>query len=235
MSVKLAVATPVRASDHYCANVSYGYMNFVMNLSRVMPVEMIDSTMTYSVDNIRARNRIAAHILRERPQVTHVLWLDDDNWADDPRLVLAMLATGEHVLGAAYTNKKSPTRWVHQHLDPPGTETAYVTEVRSVGFGFTITTTECLRRMSDAARKYTDVPYPHKIANIFGQLYDRLTPGTGAEDEECLLSEDYSFCKRWRDAGGRVAVFGGGIIEHAGMKRWSGRDIPGAIVESPVT
>jgi hypothetical protein len=87
--------------------------------------------------------------------------------------------------------------------------------------------------MSDAARKYTDIPNPHRVANIFGQLYERLTPGNDQE-EECLLSEDYSFCKRWRDMGGKIQLFTrAGIIFHAGSHAWSAREKEGAVLPIP--
>jgi hypothetical protein len=66
------------------------------------------------------------------------------------------------------------------------------------------------------------------VPNIFGQLYDRVTDSPDPEDE-VLLSEDYSFCKRWRDLGGKVLLYTrAGVVRHAGYYAWSARDFPGA-------
>ena len=244
--IRILIATPVRAADHMCASVTVGYADGVRKLSRVMPVEMLDTTITYGCDVVRARNRLAAIALRDFPRCTHVLWWDDDQWPDDPRIVLAMLATGEHVIGAAYTRKRFPVRWVHQLLDGKE-QVGDVLEVRSIGFGFTITSMHSLRKLSEAAKiprlvpikigeewstemrpdvytEFTDL----KVANIFGHLYDRLDMA-GDPTDSVLLSEDFAFCKRWRDLGERVTLLCGGMVEHAGHYRYSVRDIPGGV------
>lgn len=226
MIPKLIIATPVRGVERGTASVTLGYSDFVRLLSQEMP---IDTVVTFAADVVRARNRIVAGVLRDYPTVSHVLWVDEDTWPEDRGLVLDMVASGEDVVGAAYTNKSQPLRWVHQPLqtspepDPKGLQ-----EVRAVGFGFTLTSTECLRRMSSAARRYTDYPNLHRVPNVFGLLYDRLTESADPEDET-LLSEDFSFCKRWRDLGGKIKVHPGGIIYHAGTHAWSAREKPGAI------
>jgi hypothetical protein len=79
--------------------------------------------------------------------------------------------------------------------------------------------------MSEHARKYTDHPNKHVISNIFGQLYEPIGPDKSPETDS-LSSEDYSFCKRWRDLGGRVMVYlNAGRIVHAGSHGWSVRDM----------
>jgi hypothetical protein len=50
-------------------------------------------------------------------------------------------------------------------------------------------------------------------------------------EDQALLSEDYSFCLRWRRLGGRVYVYArGGIIHHAGVHDWTAREMPGGVV-----
>jgi hypothetical protein len=224
--MKLVVATPVGGAELWAAQVTAGYSGSLYWLSHEMSIEAV---VDYHDDVVRSRNRIAAKILRDVPLATHVLWWDADQWPEDRRIVPEMMATGEDVISAPYTNKNPPLRWTHNPL-PGGIDHGDWVEARHVSFGFTITTTSCLRRMSEQARVYTDWPNKDRIANIFGQLYDPPHPG-GAPEDDCLLSEDYSFCKRWRDMGGRVVIYrNAGIIHHAGGHIWNARQMQGGVI-----
>jgi hypothetical protein len=223
---KLAICTPVRASDPYSAHVTVGYSEFRLALQRALPIEEISHSVSFCTDIVRARNRIAAHVLRELEDVTHVFWLDDDEWADDAGLVRKMLDTGEDFISAPYSNKKKPVRWVHQFLNEKPEVKGDRLEVRGVGMGFTLISRHCLQRLSNAAETYWDLPNHHQVANIFGQLYDEAPTG-----QRMLLSEDFSCCKRWRDLGGKVMIYAGAgnIVNHAGPYAFSARDIEGGV------
>ena len=212
-----------------------GYAESVRALQADLGAEMLPPALTYGCDNIRSRNRVAAHVLRERPDATHVLWWDDDQWPQDTRIVRAMLATGEDLIGAPYTSKLPPLRWVHQRLDDRPTDERGVLEVRWVGFGFTLTSRACLERMAAAARPYADaraVGPNHPQRDCFGLLYYQ-PPGTDSPEEQVLLSEDQSFCERWRIMGGRVMIYvRAGLVYHAGPHSWSALDIPHAVVRN---
>ena len=85
MTPRLIVATPVRAAEMHAASVSLGYAEMLLKLHRLLPVEVLAGSLTFATDIVRGRNRIAAKILREIPDATHVLWLDDDQWAEEER------------------------------------------------------------------------------------------------------------------------------------------------------
>jgi hypothetical protein len=229
------LATPVRAAEPLSASVSLGYAEMVARLHRTLPVHVLDGSITFSADIVRGRNRIAAKVLRELPNVTHILWVDDDNWCDDPAIVPEMLALGVDVVSAPYTNKRQPLRWVHQQLSPAASPVGDLLEVAGVGFGFTLTTTHVLRELSAEARIYTDHPHPHRVANLFGHLYyhPAREAGPGAfvpPENDALLSEDFSFCFRLRRRGGKVYVYTkGGIINHAGPHTWSAKEMAGVV------
>jgi hypothetical protein len=228
--MSLVIATSVRGHEPLAAPVSAGYALAVRTLSHLLPIDVIPPLVTYSDDNYRARNRVAGQVLREAPKATHVLWWDDDTWPEDLRIVREMMASGEDVISAPYTNKRPPVRWTHVPLDPSPPAADGKQEVRSVGWGFTMTTTRCLQRMFDGARKYRDWPHAHVLANMFGALFDPPFGEPCPEDQEMMLSEDRSFCKRWRLMGGRVMLkLDAGIIMHAGCSAWSARDMPGVV------
>ena len=66
-----------------------------------------------------------------------------------------------------------------------------------------------------------------------GDTYHGLFKETTAPG---FVSEDYSFCKRWREVGGgglfqKVYLYTrSALICHAGSRTYSARDIPGAVV-----
>lgn len=233
--MKLVIATPVDGAEVVSARVTLGWADSIRQLSHEIPIE---ATTAFAKDVVRSRNRLAALALKAFPDMTHVLWWDDDNWPEDRSIVRKMIDTGEHLIGAPYTNKKPPLRWVHQLLNPCPVAVDGVQEVRSVGFGFTITSRHCLETLSAENRRYRDDALwqgePVKPSNIFGQLYEPLELRSEhycPEEEEFLLSEDFSFCKRWRDRGGRVALYcGAGLIHHAGTRGWSAKDMPGGVI-----
>lgn len=232
----IAIATPIRAAELRAASVSLGYSEMMRVLARELPIELLDGTLTFSADVARARNRMAGLVLRELPRIDGVLWIDDDQFFEDPNLgphvIRAMLATGEDVIGLPYTNKRLPLRWIHQLLSPcPTADARGVQSVRGVGFGMTYTSTHCLKRMASVARKYTDHPHPHVTADMFSPTFEPVGPDMPAETD-LLLSEDFSFCKRWRDLGGKVKLYcKSGIVMHAGGHAWSAREIPNAVVD----
>ena len=226
----LVIATSVRAAIPVTASVSMGYSESIRMLSHRMPVSIVPPCITYSCDNIRARNRIVGLVLREEAfrGMQSLLFWDDDQWPQDVGIVGEMMALGLDVVSAPYTNKKDPVRWNHILL-PGAVEANNVVEVRAVGMGFTLISRGCLEKMSAAHRRYTDRPNPHKLSNIFGQLYDQQIESDDPEDES-LLSEDFSFCKRAREMGIKVHLYTrSGIIWHAGGYPWSGLDIPGGM------
>lgn len=220
--MSLLIATPIRAAELYSAQVTLGYAESVRALSHEMPIKTV---VTFSLDVVRARNRVVGIVLREAEfaDVTHILWWDDDQWPEDRKIVQRMLDLDVPVVGAAYTNKKRPVRFVHQPWPGPReVDERGCLDVRAVGFGFTLTSVACLRHMAGTARLYRDFPNETMCPDLFGQMYD--TPEPGGPDT--LLSEDFSFCKRWRTKhDGKVALYAGGVILHAGAHPWSARDI----------
>lgn len=229
MGTRLLIATPYDGGDLWTARVTLGYHNFVRALEKQLGSDVLDGSMLFACDVVRARNRAAAMVLRDFPAHTHVLWLDDDNFPehidDGVRVVREMLAADEDIVAAPYTNKKHPTRWVHQAFHGEQPDPRGLVRVRSVGFGFTLTSVACLREMSEKASHYWDLPNEHRIANIFGQINDEAPDG-----RPFLASEDFSFCARWRAMAGDVYVYAkAGVILHAGSRAYSARDMPGIV------
>jgi hypothetical protein len=223
---RVVVATPVDAADLWSGKVSLGYSEHLRMLSHEMPILQV---VGFAQDVVRSRNRLVATVLQNFPTMTHVLWWDEDTWPEDRKIVREMLEMGHDFIAAAYTNKREPVRWVYQPFPAPPKTDGLTLEVRAVGFGFTLTSRACLERMFREHRKYRDWPNELRCADMFGQLFDSPNPDSEVycpEADEMLLSEDYSFCKRWRALGGKVLInLNAGVICHAGTKAWSVRDM----------
>lgn len=241
---RIVIGTPVAGGELWSTHVVTGYSESVRLMQRCMPhTQTISATATYHADNIRARNRLAAMVLREFPDSTHILFWDSDDWPEDPErighvardggvgLVKLLVESGEDVIACAYTRKKFPIDWIHQQLDDRELQ-GDMLEVRAVGMGFTLISTACLRKMTShyADGDYYDLPEPHSVANLFGMLYDEMPAQLVVNGvsviahRRVLMSEDFSFCKRWRDMGGRIMVLSRGVIVHSGAHGFSTRD-----------
>lgn len=225
--MKLLIATPVDGADTSSARVSVGYHNCVKRMVQHFGAEVLPAELMFGADVCRARNRAAAAILQDYPSADYVLWLDEDTWLEDGPAVMRMAATGEHLIGAPYTSKATPQRWVHQLAEPCPLPEGDVQRVAYVGFGCTLTSMTCLRKMYASARKYTDYPNRNVVADMFGHTFRSVKRGAADFDEtDAKLSEDFSFCARWNDLGGRTVVYlRAGVVWHAGTKAYSSDDL----------
>jgi hypothetical protein len=177
----------------------------------------------FANDVVRARNRAARQALET--DMTHLLWWDTDTIVEDPTIVHRMLDTGCDCIGAPYPCKRIDGPWPVRAMPGPRPAPGIVTEVAMIGFGFTITSRACLERVAARSRVYCDASQDgttrHTTRDIFDFVYVNAALETnrdGGEDYE-KLSEDFSFCTRYREAGGRVHVYlGPGVpLTHAGM------------------
>lgn len=234
--MRLLVVTPVDSATIDSGRVTIGYSNALRTLSITMPTESMDTVLMFGVDVVRARNR-AASIALGMPGWDYVLWWDEDNYPRDVMaLVRGMIATGEDMIAAPYTTKGDKLGWVHTLLpENPSMDSRGVLPVRSCGFGFTMTSRRCLEWMWVHCRKYRDArrdgTWPI-VADMFGQVFERIVPNASDRSEDMtLMSEDFSFCSRWRSMGGTVAMYGGpnNLVEHVGAVSFDATMIPGAV------
>jgi hypothetical protein len=188
----------------------------------------------------RSRNTLVARFL-DQPEATHLMFIDADI-GFDPVQVERMLRAGRDVVAGMYPLKLND--WgeatashlaAGENFDTAGLR--YVglvaqSEVPGVdGFvrgtyaatGFLLMSRDCLLRMIAAypETKYSAIQSwpprpasPHQYA-----LFDCLIePETGI-----YLSEDYAFCRRWRDLGGEIWLDTQGSLTHSGSCDFVGR------------
>lgn len=180
----------------------------------------------FSDDVVRARNRLAQSII-DTTDAEYVLWWDTDTYVTNLKGTIGkMLASGHDVIGAAYPRKRKARAIVGV---PKGGKSPVdgIVEMNAIGFGFTLTSRQALERVGTSARTYIDVlsTGEHvRTADRFGLAYRHIA-GDGeicecawgadvyGSEDPCenveLVSEDYSFCLRWRDTWSAPPAQGG--------------------------
>jgi hypothetical protein len=228
----IVVCTPC-----YGGMVTHGYMLATTNLLLLgiqngfgVRVELLgnDSLIT------RSRNTLVARFM-DRPEATHLLFVDADI-TFQPAQVLRMIRFGQDVVAGMYPLKlrdwspeaiarvrhgegleTAPLRYVGVPEAEPARESqdGFMTGDYA-GTGFMLIKRAALARMMAAHPELQ-----------FAAAHDRATPDTSPYQFalfDCMiepetrhyLSEDYTFCRRWRDLGGKIWLDTQGPLVHTG-------------------
>jgi len=161
------------------------------------------------------------------PNSTHMLFIDAD-MGFSPELVLDMLLFNQPVIGTIYPQRKLPISWAGSGTGEPSTERRgdYM-KVEGVGFGCTLIRRDCITMMVEKFPDLVDTRiHLHPAGETLRQagtnrllrLYEKMDiPDRG------LISEDLSFCIRWKQCGGEVWANIGHKISHVGPYDYAGR------------
>jgi hypothetical protein len=188
----------------------------------------------------RARSLAATRFLEETDH-THLLFVDADI-GFEPEHVFRLLAADKDLVGGVYPTKRinwdkvraavaagradleaASSGYVVQFIPSP-TNSVDVNDagfgpVAYVGTGFLLirrTVLEQVRAANPALQALvSDVGQPPRTAALLFETM--IDPDTGR-----YLSEDYAFCRRWRDCGGEVWADFKGRLTHTGHAAYSG-------------
>jgi hypothetical protein len=232
------VATPC-----YGGAVSLRYMHGVIGLLLYgLQYGFAVSIETLSHESLitRGRNTLVSKFL-DKADATHLLFIDADI-GFEPQQVARMLAFGEDVVAGMYPLKTlawdeaaldrarggegvdtAPIRFVGKPCEGEALETrgGFLTG-QYAGTGFMMIRRDALIRLIEA---YPDTRYTathttteaaqsaHQYA-LFDCVIDKATGH--------YLSEDYTFCQRWRAIGGRVWLDPQGVLAHVGSHDFVG-------------
>lgn len=158
----------------------------------------------------------------------YMLFIDAD-MGFSPDLVLDMMAFDEPFIGTFYPKKTLPIEFVGSGL-PAGQELeirGYFMEVQGVGFGCTLIKREVVTKMLERwgneiidekldmhpAKEMLAQSGVHRILRVFENIFV----------ESGRVSEDLSFCHRWRECGGKVWAAVGHEVMHVGMHAYRGK------------
>jgi hypothetical protein len=231
----LMIGTPC-----YNGMVTINYMLAMMQLKDVLNRERVTfKLLTPAHESLitRARNYIANEFLRQE-QCTHLLFIDADV-VFPPLLVPRMLAADKDVVCGVYPVKG--LRLDRIMAQPSGTPPAVaeaasldyavkfapgsqadasgLVEVEYAATGFMLIKRQVLTRMAEAMPQLR-----YRYAYVNDASEENYAFFDTAIDPETLdyLPEDYAFCKRWRDLGGRIYASLLGQLSHVGSRVYAG-------------
>ncbi len=196
------------------------FLNARDHVSHDLATNKVDHTvLTTAGDSLvmRGRHSIMHEFLRSN--ATHLLFWDVDIVPTDAAMVRRMMDTGHEIIGGACPFRGETGQVVcnirqgdkaRKRIDTDDTGSVKVNEV---GTGFLLMARTAIVAMCQAHPEllyFADLPGMHGAP--MWALFDTVI------HERRYLSEDYFFCKLWRDLGGDVYVFVPFEAAHWGRK-----------------
>lgn len=225
MTRKICIATPVYGAPS-SATVAWGYHNALCGFMRHPDVHLLHGHLTLNLDLVRARSRIVRMFLET--DATDLLMWDSDVVPRDMNVIHAMVASEKDVIALPYPRKTIHWEVIADNVRDEQEQAIHgrqsgselegygldwplrildqkhengIAKVSEVGLGFTLIRRHVLEKMVkhyDGALGFTD--------HIEGRGFHTVALFQLWLKDGDLLSEDYSFCRRWRDIGGDVHV-----------------------------
>ena len=168
----------------------------------------------------RARNNLMAKLMTNK-EATHFLFIDSDI-RFDPQSILRMIAYDKDVIGGLYPKKTLPINYVINLL-PETKIQGDIFTVDTMGTGFLMFKRDVYEKLIAAhpTTKYADdvglgrngVDYEKFMYAIFDCKID---------DQGHYLSEDWLFCRRWRELGGEIWADSKALLSHLGAYEFAG-------------
>ena len=160
------------------------------------------------------------------PTSEYMLFIDSD-MGFAPEVVNDMLLFGEPLVGAIYRQRKEPVSWAGSGTGQPNAERrGGFMEVEGVGMGCTLFKREVITAILQKYPELSDdrIDLHPAVGIIRGSGANRLIRAFEKMDapERGIISEDLSFCIRWRNCGGRVWAAVDKKISHVGMFDFEG-------------
>ncbi|SDH42160.1 hypothetical protein SAMN04487926_104349 [Paraburkholderia steynii] len=245
---------PLFMTPCYGGNVMANFANSLLALNNAMwQTGMQGSVRIRSGESLitRARNESVAEFLLD-PGYTHLFWIDADIGFSVDQVLRLLLADRDVVAGVyplkrfdwpgvlpgGLTQETFAARYLrypvnaHDGVSPAIDGDGFL-EVSEAPTGFMCIKRSAIETM--IARlpelKYVpDGPPDSPLYDLCYRFFDVMVePSTGR-----YLSEDYAFCRRWRDIGGQVFVDTQSKLSHQGLYTWHG-DFGASIAASPLT
>ncbi len=160
----------------------------------------------------RGRNALVARAMAN-PLATHIMFVDSDIMFE-PADVLALVQEDVDVIGGGYPKKNFPIDYV-VNPSPEGFQDEGKIEVLRLGTGFLLIKRHVFSLISEACPqlKYEDDCGldPALNSHLYAYFDCGLVPGCSV-----YMSEDWMFCNRWRDLGGKVYLSKRFALGHVG-------------------
>jgi hypothetical protein len=161
----------------------------------------------------RARNSCAAKFLSG--DATHLMFVDADIQFN-PRDIVKLIGHDKDIVGGIYPQKTLPPKMVVNTLDSARTEDDLI-EVGTLGTGFMLVKRTVFEQMIAAgATPYRDDIGLSDTEN--NNQYDFFNCTIDSNGR--YLTEDWSFCRKWRELGGTIWADTTVALAHVGYYRF---------------
>ena len=182
----------------------------------------IGVTAISSPDIEWVRNFFLTYWYDKQPQYSHLLFIDDD-MGFLPDIVTDMLMFDEPVVGALYPKKTYPVQWAASGLESSESRGPFI-EVEGLGCGCFLIRRDAITTMIEKMPQIVD-----DRVNAIGHDFmkkegiTRLIRAFNCIEDEKKgrVSEDISFCRRWRECGGKVWAATHHQMVHVGPHEYS--------------
>jgi hypothetical protein len=165
-----------------------------------------------NIGDIAAARNLIASVVVAKQEATHLLMSDNDT-EFAPSAVLKMLEADKPVIGCAMLKRGGRSEFNVSGQVTRINPSLY--KVDLLGTGLFLIRVDALHKLIATGKLRTTTKHDEKEgADVFtGTLYGFFDRMTGAEGE--TISEDFSFCRRWRElCGGEVYAIGDEAIGH---------------------
>ncbi len=235
------------ATPCYGGVVTQGYMQSVIGIMQSADGDGYDATLALLGQDAlitRSRNTLLAHFMAKEA-ATHILFIDSDI-SFDPALVKRLLDSGKDVVAASYPLKthywdthseqrlrdgepasSAGLRYVGELCEGPlADRDDDLATATYVGTGFMLISRQAILRMIEA---YPETRYEtvhacadaQAVGNTPYALFDcMIDPVT-----RIYLSEDFTFCHRWRSLGGQIWLDTRSSLTHTGPSDFQGMPV----------
>lgn len=245
---------PLFMTPCYGGNVTANFANSLLALNNCLwETGMPGEVRIRSGESLitRARNNAVAEFLADT-SLTHLFWIDADIGFTADQVLRLLLADRDVVAGvypikrfdwpaalpAGLTRETFAQRYLRY---PVNAHDGVARDIDDEGFlevseaptGFMCIKRSVIETMMEKLPELQyvpDGPPDTAIHDLCYRFFDVMVePSTGR-----YLSEDYAFCRRWRDIGGRVFVDTQSRLSHQGIYTWNG-DFGAALAVTPDT
>jgi len=213
----LMIATPIGSSGE----LHYQYVSSLLATTQLLAKFGVGLDVVFVQSTIeKGRNILVADFL-SKPHCTHLLFVDSDQgW--DPNAVLRLIALDRDVIGIAARKKVAKPVWAVNFPDGPLVVERGAVEVVGIGCGFLMIKRGAIERMVEAYPELTisDAPETEAPKGFYHALFQfSLVDGPNGRAH---MSEDFTFCRRWREIGGRVFIDPTICLSHVGSYDYRG-------------
>jgi len=192
-----------------------GYIQWTIMALQNGPIPFTIDTLSNESNINRGRNSLAAKFLAG--DSTHIMFIYADiQWR--PEHVIKLMKADKEMVGGIYPAKTIPVKHVVNMIDNGETDHDNdLIEVGTMGTGFLLIKRSVFEAMIDnGATKYNDdIGLGEQFEDYQYDFFNCTIDSNGR-----YLTEDWSFCRKWRELGGKIWADLSIDLGHVGYHRF---------------